>query len=215
MMMLALDHLVIAAKDPKKSAEQFGAKHDVSTIQGGKHENWGTYNYLAYFSNQCYIEWLGIFDMNKATRSDNPLVSQLIQILKNHDHYAYQFALRTQKMNDVITHFQLSQIPFVGPINGSRKRPDKSKLEWKMLFPETDSHHLHPFLIEWGNIKNMPSDQQFINQKSIPSLILNQAELKHFQHIYQMETKDDEIQLENATLRFSAQTIKPLKFKVD
>ncbi|PAE28376.1 VOC family protein [Oceanobacillus profundus] len=47
--MLALDHLIIAANDPEKAAQQFAQKYGVKVIQGGEHHNWGTYNYLSYF----------------------------------------------------------------------------------------------------------------------------------------------------------------------
>lgn len=213
-MMLALDHIVIAAKDPKEAAKQFERKHNIVTIQGGRHENWGTYNYLAYFSNDCYIEWLGIFDKEKALHSDNPLVAQLIHILESHDEYAYQFALRTNKMNHFITHFEDYNIPFVGPIDGSRKRPDGSNLEWKMLFPATEGQQVQPFLIEWGKTKNIPADRRLINRKQIPSLTLKQEALEDFKHIYQIPTSDHQIKLENGTLSFINQK-ELFKLKVD
>lgn len=213
--MLALDHLVIAARDPKEAAEQFGKKNDVITMKGGKHENWGTYNYLAYFSNQCYIEWIGMFDKDKALRSDNPLIKELTRVLEHHDEYAYQFALRTLDMDNFVTHFKDSSISFVGPIEGSRKKPDGSNLEWRMLFPTIDSKHLQPFLIEWGKTNVIPDEQQLINQKQIQAMTYHHDELEHFVHIYKTTKTGDQIQLENTVLLSSNQITSRYTFQVD
>src|SRR5699024_9210061 len=64
--MLSIDHVVIAAQNPEQSAHAFGKTHGVTVVEGGRHDAWGTYNMLAYFKNDCYLEWLGVFDQQKA-----------------------------------------------------------------------------------------------------------------------------------------------------
>ncbi|WP_158234712.1 VOC family protein [Lentibacillus sediminis] len=193
--MFELDHIVITAEDPASAAKAFAAKYHVKTMEGGRHEKWGTYNHLANFANDCYIEWIGIFDETTAANSDNPLIHQVSHALKQHLEGPVQFALRTQDMDHMVQHFQNSSIRFTGPIPGSRQKPDGSMLNWKMLFPEAESGVL-PFLIEWGDGKNMPEDEQLINQRSIASVTYPQN-LEVFRQVFRG------IQLENSHLHLT------------
>lgn len=69
----------------------------LKSVKGGEHDDWGTYNYLASFSNSCSIEWLGIRTLKKAEQSDNPPVQHLVHTLSNKKQGPFQFALRTTK----------------------------------------------------------------------------------------------------------------------
>lgn len=195
--MLALDHIILAAIDPKQAANDFAKKHGVTVLEGGKHENWGTYNYLAYFSNDCYLEWLGIFDQNIAAQSDNPLIMQLARALHKDAEGPLQFALRTDEMDDYLDHFDETAIPYTGPIAGNRNRPDGSLLEWRMLFPENKKAR-YPFLIEWGKVKNVPRDSTLINEQQIDSLYPVITNSNAFENIFQTD-----IQLKNVQLKTS------------
>ncbi|MFD1038338.1 VOC family protein [Virgibacillus byunsanensis] len=198
--MLAIDHIVIATKDPAHAAQNFEQNYNVNTIQGGKHEKWGTYNYLAYFSNDSYIEWIGIFDKNIASASDNPLIQQLVSALSTDVEGPIQYALRTTKMDDYMVHLHASNINYIGPIPGSRKKPDGSTLEWRMLFPSVNNNMILPFLIEWGSIKNVPQDERLINSQHLRSVNFGVEEKEIFKHIYMIDTERDSIQLENGLL---------------
>ncbi|SFE35080.1 Glyoxalase-like domain-containing protein [Lentibacillus persicus] len=200
--MLALDHIVIAANDPEKAADRFGEKHNITVIEGGQHTNWGTYNYLAYFTNDCYIEWIGIFDETTAARSKNPLIHLLFRELAEGNEGPIQVALRTDQMDDYVLNLQERDLPFAGPIPGSRERPDGSLLEWRMLFPEGDRKVL-PFLIEWGEVKNTPQDPKLINNKAINSISIPGAASGKFTSIYQLNTENQIVQLENTALKGS------------
>ncbi|WP_164214607.1 VOC family protein [Virgibacillus sp. YIM 98842] len=199
--MLALDHLIITAKDPEKAAKDFGEKHDVTVLEGGKHDNWGTYNYLAYFANDSYIEWIGIFDEDLAEASDNPLIMQTYDALSKGHEAFIQFAVRTEKMDDFIEHFQQTDVNYKGPFAGSRQRPDGSRLEWRMLFPEAARTTL-PFILEWGKTKNVPQDKALLNNKRIEEVTLNMANKDLFHKIFILEASDDIIQLGNSRLKF-------------
>jgi len=198
--MLALDHLIITAKDPEKAAKEFAEKHDITVVEGGRHKNWGTYNYLAYFANDSYIEWIGIFDDALAGESDNPLIKQTYQALSKDKEAFIQFALRTERMDDYVKHFQQAYISYKGPFAGSRQRPDGSRLEWRMLFPEADRSL--PFILEWGKTKNVPQDETLINDKQIQEVSLNVKDIVLFTDIFKLEAENDFIQLENSRLKF-------------
>lgn len=197
--MLAIDHIVIVAHDPEEAAIEFGKEHDITVMEGGKHANWGTYNYLAYFSNDSYIEWIGIFDAKIARRSKNPLIKQVVSAREDNAEGPIQYALRTDKMDNYIEHLQKMNIPIIGPVPGSRIRPDNSMLEWRMLFPESDELSL-PFLIEWGDVKNVPLDSRLINKQQIHTISSNTTDLKKFTDIYRMKIKNNLLQLDNTQI---------------
>ncbi|MCM3399043.1 VOC family protein [Oceanobacillus profundus] len=192
--MLALDHLIIAANDPEKAAQQFAQKYGIQFIRGGKHHNWGTYNYLSYFKNNCYIEWLGIFDEALARKSGNPLIHQLVKALDNHVEAPIQYAFRTNQMDAYIAHFNAEDISYNGPIPGSRKRTNGSTLNWRMLFPLSESTVL-PFLIEWGTEKNVPEDKDLINEQKLHTVMT-----PHDVQAYSLRVENGAVNLENASL---------------
>lgn len=208
--MLAIDHIVIAAINPEKAANDFGQEHNVTVVEGGQHANWGTYNYLAYFSNDCYIEWIGIFDETTAARSDNPLIRLLFRELAEGHEGPIQLAFRTNHMDDAIKNLQEIDIPFTGPVPGSRKRTDGSLLEWRMLFPDARGEVL-PFLIEWSEVKNTPQNSSLINDKKIRSLsaYINNTDI--FASIYQLNLIERSARLENAELKLSDE----LRFSIE
>ncbi|QKY71193.1 VOC family protein [Lentibacillus sp. CBA3610] len=202
--MLSIDHIVIAAKNPEKAANDFGQEHGVAVTKGGQHASWGTNNYLAFFRNDCYIEWIGIFDETTAARSSNPLIHLLFRELAEGHEGPIQIALRTNHMDDNIKNLQELNIPFTGPVPGSRKRPDSSLLEWRMLFPEIKGEVL-PFLIEWGEGKNTPQDSKLINDKAIDSVSMVVTDPEKFASIYQLNMASQKARLENAELKLSDQ----------
>lgn len=170
-MMLALDHIVIGAKNPEQAAKDFSSKYHVEIVPGGEHKNWGTHNYLAYFANDCYIEWLGVFDKKLAEKANNPLIVQLVQELEQDKEGVVQIAFRTNDMEDFHAYFQQTSIPAIGPIPGRREKPDGTPLAWKMLFPQADDPM--PFLIEWekGYEKSHPTS--FLNEQIIEQVNIN------------------------------------------
>ncbi|MEC5424678.1 VOC family protein [Virgibacillus sp. C22-A2] len=197
--MLAIDHIIITAKDPEKAAKDFSEKNDVPIVQGGRHENWGTYNYLAYFSSESYIEWIGIFDDTIANTSDNPLIKQVVNALTNGKEEVIQFAFRTDRMDKYIAYFAKENIPCTGPFSGSRKKPDGSMLKWRMLFPDTE--RMLPFLVEWGEVKNVPEEGKLISDQHIDQINFGTEDVNSFKRIFQGEFHDGMIQLENGKIK--------------
>ncbi|MFD2627217.1 VOC family protein [Oceanobacillus kapialis] len=198
--MLAIDHIVITAHDPKKAATEFGKRYDIEVVKGGEHENWGTYNYLAYFANNCYLEWIGLFDKHLASRSDNPLIQQVVVALENNEEKLIQYALRTANMDQFEHKFKQKGVSYRGPISAERTRPDGSTLSWRMLFPEPASSL--PFLIEW-NRENKPADLSLINQKELSFLeapTLYQADVEK---TLQLAIKNNQYKAKNALIKYN------------
>ncbi|MEN2769234.1 VOC family protein [Ornithinibacillus xuwenensis] len=205
--MLALDHIVIAGKDAEKDSALYNKRLAIKAIKGGEHENWGTYNYLAYFSNESYIEWLGIRDLDKAKQSENPLIQHLVQVANHQQPGPFQFALRTDQMDNYIQHFEANNIPYDGPFPGERVRPDGTVLKWRMLFPKYDyKEGMLPFLIEWENSTNGPTALSLTNAQAITKILYSGVDKQTFTNIYQLKLKrsfSNQFTLQNTKIVFT------------
>ena len=168
--MLYIDHVIIASENPEQAAHAFAEAHGIRTVQGGRHENWGTFNHLAYFANNSYIEWIGIFDKKKAIAAENPLIHEVVQTLEDGNENMIQFALRTDAMNLYVNQFSERGTAYTGPLAGSRRLPSGSVLEWRMLFPLVSAPA--PFLIEWGGQLNKPENSFDVNSGHIQSVTI-------------------------------------------
>ncbi|RIW31384.1 VOC family protein [Bacillus salacetis] len=146
---LAFDHLVHFSSDPT-SAKNMMLQHGIQAIEGGEHENWGTYNTLAYFG-LSYIEWLGIQDSSVSMQvDDNPLIQQLVTELPLGDHPG-RIALRTNNMNQLAVDLKEKGLNLHGPVKGSRLTDSGELLQWSMLFIAEEHPTLPlPFFIQWG-----------------------------------------------------------------
>lgn len=148
MVKLKLDHLVHAVMTPEEAAESFASRFRWRTVPGGEHKNWGTYNSLAYFG-LSYVEWIGVRDPQVAQASH--FGRQIVESLKQAEGVS-QLALRTENMDELIETWKAQGIPFLGPENGSRVRPNGETIRWRLLYPKTDdgTSYRFPFVIEWG-----------------------------------------------------------------
>lgn len=205
--MLELDHIVFAGKDVATVSAAYGDKFKVKAIKGGDHEAWGTYNYLAYFSNNSYVEWLGINDYEKAGNSNNPLIQHLVYLLNQDVQGPFQFALNTNHLDQYVEHFKKNDIPFTGPYQGIREKPDGTKLTWRMLFPSYDfKKETLPFLIEWDQPSHVRINPSLINAKAITRVDFGGTTLKRFVDIYQLPHKKrlkNKVFLRNTKLYFT------------
>ncbi|MFC2947798.1 VOC family protein [Virgibacillus sediminis] len=211
--MLALDHIVIAAKDPVQAAGEYKRNRNIITVQGGKHPKWGTANHLAFFQNDCYIEWIGVEDWQTASNSDNPLIAHLADVLQEGREGIIRLAFRTDNMDNYLQHFQASGIPYSGPFPGSRMRPDGNKLEWRMLFPEGQKEKNLPFLIEWGEMMNSPADPRDINKVEISSVSYPGTLLQEWGEIFQFKKTGQTVALANCLLK-EQEAGNPLSFEL-
>lgn len=186
--MLALDHIVISGTNAEQASEQYGKKLSIKAVKGGEHESWGTYNYLAYFSNSCYIEWLGIHDLQRAKQVEIPLIQHLVHTVEAYDKAVpFQFALRTNKLDEYVNHFKRHHIPYKGPFSGQRKKPDGTMITWRMLFPEYDFQtEMLPFLIEWETMNDI---RGLDNPQAITSLKFGGMTKEQFTHMYNLKPR--------------------------
>lgn len=209
MIVLALDHIVIATHNPKEAARQFSQNHHVKIVAGGEHGSWGTYNYLAYFANDCYIEWLGVVNKEVAAQAKNPLIIQLVHSLETSQEGPIQFALRTNELAYFADYYLQASIQVTGPIPGNRKKPNGSSLSWNMLFPHADDSV--PFLIEWKEGINLPDNPHSINPQTITE-ITSHLPVSTISVLYQVPAKKN-IRLQNTQLQLESE--KGLSFTIN
>lgn len=205
--MLALDHVVIAATNAEELSALYGNRFTIKSIKGGQHSEWGTHNYLSYFSNDSYLEWLGSYDSTKAKKADNPLIKHLVHVLDENTTGPFQFALRTTQMDRYVEHFEVNNIPFEGPMSAKREKPDGSTLKWRMLFP-TYNHETEvlPFLIEWEDPSEAYPDTSLLNTQTIRQINFGGIDKDTFTKIYQLKPRKlirNSFPLQNSKIHFT------------
>lgn len=148
-MELQFDHFVHLTPDPVESIDQF-QKLGLHAVQGGKHENLGTYNALSYF-DLSYVELIGTFDEQLAKEAGKVKYSLSETFIRNGLQPGPQrIALRSNNLQQLAEHFKAKGLEVNGPTNFSRKRPDGTLVTWKLLFTESPNESPQlPFFIEW------------------------------------------------------------------
>src|SRR5699024_8950327 len=94
-MKLPLYFIHFIFKNNEAMSTAYSNKLNLKSMLAYRHENWSTYNYLTYLSNNTYLEWLGIDNESVANQSDSPLIQHLIYHLENKQVGLFQFALQT------------------------------------------------------------------------------------------------------------------------
>ncbi|HLQ70232.1 MAG TPA: VOC family protein [Bacillota bacterium] len=188
--MLALDHIVINSPNTNDIVTNSGMKVAIKAVKGGEHTEWGTYNYLSHFSNNSYLELLGVNNPEKAKNANNPLIQHLLYVQEEERTGPFQFALRTKQLDSYITHFEKEGIPYKGPFLAQREKPDGTILKWRMLFPVYDyTKETLPFLIEWEDPEAIFSETNLANTQNITRVNYGGLDRSTFAHIYQMKPK--------------------------
>ncbi|MFB6465561.1 VOC family protein [Cytobacillus sp. Hz8] len=148
-MNLCLDHIVHYVKEPELAQKSF-SERGFTTVKGGRHLNWGTYNSLCYFSNGCYIEWIGLDHQEVAKKSDNLFIQQVYEDSRIGEGFS-QLAFRTEDIQGLAARLKEKGFEVIGPVPGCRRREDGSLLEWSMLFIAQNRDECRlPFFIQWG-----------------------------------------------------------------
>jgi hypothetical protein len=150
-MQFSFDHLVWFSKQPEEALLPLKIR-GIHAINGGRHENWGTYNSLTYFG-LSYIEFLGIENLLIAEKQEeNRLVTQIVeQLAKENREGPAKIAIRTDCIDKLAEKLKEEGFTVYGPLPGERVRADGQVIRWSLLFPEnTAANTLSlPFFIQW------------------------------------------------------------------
>src|SRR5690625_3978597 len=150
MVLFSFDHIVHYCEDPHQVIP-FLKEKGIHAVIGGEHQRRPTYNVLSYF-DLSYIEFIGTSDREELQEMDHGPFS-MIQTIIDSDFSAgfKRFVLRTNDIEAAKDHFLKEGLQVNGPVALSRKKPDGSILEWKLLFIGRDNDRLeYPYMIQWG-----------------------------------------------------------------
>lgn len=171
-MNLKFDHLVHLTKSPEEAKKTFTSL-GFQAFKGGHHLKWGTYNYLCFFPELRYIEWIGFHDIFIAKSSINPLIQQIVKDSENGEGFS-QIAFRTNNIKTLQHILEKKGFETIGPFDGSRMKEDGKPLRWSMLFLKEENNDIrYPFFIEWGEKDDTRKNQlaTFMHhQNGTPSL---------------------------------------------
>lgn len=144
------DHLVHYVEEPNDVIPYLKQK-GIHAVEGGKHGNRPTYNTLSYF-DLSYIEYIGTSNRQELEKINHPRFSNIETIINDQYKEGFvRFVVRTNNIEAAAEHFRSKGLTVVGPTPLSRKRPDGTWLEWKLLYVGSDDEQLQlPYVIEWG-----------------------------------------------------------------
>ncbi|KAK9834753.1 hypothetical protein WJX74_009501 [Apatococcus lobatus] len=150
-----IDHIIIAAKDVKAAADSFCKEFGLAAYVGGKHDGWGTENYIIPLG-EGYIEIAAVFDQKAADTCDwGRKITEAADGLSSSKPWTLvTFAVETPE-GAAATAERLKAD--TAPMR--RFRPDGTNITWRVAamsrFMEPDRDP-KPFFITWDDVKTRP-----------------------------------------------------------
>lgn len=138
-MISGIDHVVILVNDLDEAIEQY---QDLGFVveQGGRHPRY-THNALVSVGDGSYIELIAFYEHDGAD------AHRWYKYLKSNGGLI-DYAVLTDNLDKELERVRAAGIPYKGPNDGARKRPDGKELVWKTATPEGDDTSGVPFIIE-------------------------------------------------------------------
>lgn len=147
-MTFQFDHFIHFVNSPEKARERYGGLN-LHAVEGGRHENHGTFNALSYFG-LSYVELIGVFDKSVLTGVAEPHSLRATIVANNFGDGGARIALRSKDLLAEAERFKKLGLEVVGPTDLSRRRPDGSLVSWQLLFVGKQGEYPElPFFIQW------------------------------------------------------------------
>ncbi|MFY0762467.1 VOC family protein [Metabacillus dongyingensis] len=160
------DHLVHFVNSPSDAIKEYNTL-GLHATEGGKHENFGTFNSLSYF-DLSYIELISVFNQHLVESASKTKYS-LRESIQN-DNYAEglsRIALRSNNLEADAERFKKLGLEVFGPSAMYRRRPDGSLVSWRLLHVGKPQGNLElPFFIQWDE-EDEERKQDLINRSVI------------------------------------------------
>jgi catechol 2,3-dioxygenase-like lactoylglutathione lyase family enzyme len=155
--LLGIDHLVIAVRDPDAAAATMERDLGLAVTGGGRHEHAGTFNRLAFLGD-TYLELIGVFDRSLVEASPAFAVGGVsLALLDEGREGLATWAVATDDALADVARMRAAGSPIGDAIRGERTRPDGEVVRWITAFPALAPDG-PPFLIEhelagaeWGD----------------------------------------------------------------
>jgi len=156
-MLLGIDHLVIAVRDPDAAAAVLGRGVGLVSTGGGRHRTAGTFNRLAFLGD-ADVELIGVFDAALVERAVTfPVSRAALDRLRSRHQGLATWAVATDDIAADVARLAGGGSTIGDPVAGSRLRPDGEEVRWSTAFPVLGPDR-PPFLIEheprgaeWGD----------------------------------------------------------------
>jgi hypothetical protein len=146
-MLLGIDHLVVAVRDPDAAAAELEADLGLAFTGGGRHDSAGTFNRLSFLGD-TYVELIGVFDRARVESSTAFPVSRVaLRLLDEGREGLATYALATDDIEDAAERLRAAGSTIGPPVPGARTRPDGEVVRWTTAFPDLGPDR-PPFLIE-------------------------------------------------------------------
>lgn len=181
MTILNWDHTMINVTNLDRAIDFF-SQQGIVFRRGGRHENWGTENALAYFGLN-YIELLTVFDQQTADglkRGEAAAVYDANDDFKKQIERINTLAIRTTDIE--ATHETLQEKGInVGPITtGKRVDQTGQLITWSIFFIDQTVDGLpFPFFIQWHNSDDereaQLKEQRLIEPQTAGDLVVTEA----------------------------------------
>ncbi|QIH74934.1 VOC family protein [Macrococcoides canis] len=153
-MELKFDHIIHHVHNLNEADIDF-----LKVINGGKHEQLGTYNKLSY-TDLSYIEFIDAYDrtlVHKAAQSAEERLSFAASLKRTEYVEGFKrLCFRTDDINALKKHFNQLGVNTLGPSHMQRVTPEGQIIEWQLLYIDEDRNYELPFFIQWGATESEP-----------------------------------------------------------
>lgn len=146
-----LDHIILGCNDLDKGVAYLEKLSGYRAAFGGSHPGRGTCNALLKIGHHSYLEILAPDPQQGELAWHQDIASMSEPLLVG-------WAIRQSRLDSVATNYRKKGINVIGPISGSRTRPDGEILRWTVLMRADDRAGLLPFFIDWDSHSKHPSD---------------------------------------------------------
>jgi catechol 2,3-dioxygenase-like lactoylglutathione lyase family enzyme len=144
-MLLGIDHLVIACRDPDASIDRLAGELGLEPGGGGRHERYGTFNRLIFLGD-AYLELMGVFDSDLARARGIGAATEAL--LEAGAEGLASFAIATDDIDGDVARLRRLGAPYDDPAPGERRRRDGEVIRWRTALPERIGPDGLPFLIQ-------------------------------------------------------------------
>jgi len=144
-MLLGIDHVVIAVRDPDASAARLTEEVGLAAGGGGRHAGRGTFNRLVWLGD-AYLELIGVEDAEAARAWG--VGGGASALLEHGEEGVTAFAIATDDIAADVATLRAGGSPFRTPQPGDRRRPDGEVVRWQTALPDELGPDGLPFLIE-------------------------------------------------------------------
>jgi hypothetical protein len=147
---MELDHVLIAFNDLEAAAREVEARIGLSSIEGGRHRDWGTANRIVPLGSS-YLELVAVVDA--AVAAESSFGSWVGERATDSGH-PIGWAVRTSGLDGIAARLGLTVR------SGSRATPSGEELRWRSAgLDEAIAEPCLPFFIEWGEVVRLPGTE--------------------------------------------------------